>query len=95
MDSLGQPKVRVQFKLTDGRPSRAKKIEARQTGPRREKYFNLVALATTAATAATAATATAAAGRTIFTRTRDVDRQGATINFFAVQAVNRLLGFFG
>jgi hypothetical protein len=60
---------------------------------------DLVAFATTSATAATAefttTAAAAAAGRTIFTRTGHVDRQGATVNFLAVQAFDGFLGFIG
>jgi len=45
------------------------------------------------AVVATRATTAAAAGRTFFARTRDVNRQGATVKFLAVQGLNRLLGF--
>jgi hypothetical protein len=57
-----------------------------------------VSAATAAAAISTttaAATATAAAGRTLFTRTSDVDREGATVEFLAVEGVNGLLGFIG
>jgi hypothetical protein len=36
-----------------------------------------------------------AAGRTFFARACDIDRQGAAIEFLAMQLVDRLLGFFG
>ena len=40
------------------------------------------------------AAAAAVRTRTFFARTRDVDRQRAAVQFFAVQGFDRLLGFF-
>jgi hypothetical protein len=51
--------------------------------------------ATAAAAAAEFTTTAAAARRTFFARTRDVDGEGAAIEFLAVHRGNRLLCFLG
>jgi hypothetical protein len=68
-----------------------------------QDYKSLVALAASAATATTTATAAeiattataATAAGAFFAGTSDVDREGATIELFAVQSVDRFLGFIG
>ncbi len=84
--------------------SRREKIESNQ----RSVTTAAIAAAVTTTPAATATTATAVfttratvattattAGWTFFTRTCYVDRQGATVEFLAVQGINGLLRFFG
>jgi len=53
-----------------------------------------ITAATTATAAATATTAATTAGRTLFTRTGDIDSQGTTVDFFAVEAFDGFLRIF-
>ena len=65
-----------------------------QAEPRPEILGNDLVAIPTATTTVFTTTATSAA-RTFFARLGDVDREGATVNFLAVQGRDGLLGFFG
>src|ERR1039457_5851515 len=89
-------------------PPNTGRTECRQTkergpvlpGPERKRSVRLVTIATAtaaAAAAATVTTATAAATATgaLFARPRNVNRQGAPAQFFAIQSVDGLLRLLG
>ena len=90
----------------EGTLSKTRKSESRRKknrGPanpgldhtQRAELITIASAATAAATAAVFTATTAAARRALFARTRDVDREGATVNGFAVHGLDGLGGLFG